>query len=137
MQSIEWRTQCKIGNINFQESNFNETGWKLAKEELQKLAEPILENNGRNQIKEIRSLMKEVDPKKRQLIFEQLLTRTDSLIDFINESLDKMDKKGSSKNTAIRVFDGLRPRKWLVSPTAKLILKHYFRDWLKRNIFDV
>lgn len=75
--------------------------WKWLRDQPVLLAQPcMIEEDGerrRDQLQELRQLMGRVDPKRRQLIAEQIKARVDSLVDFFHEDdLDRLDARGRS-----------------------------------------
>jgi hypothetical protein len=92
----------------------------------------MIEEDGerrRDQLQELRKLMGRVDPRRRELIAEQISARVDSLVDFFNEDyLDKLDTRRRSG-----------PFRWMLlqnigKPLTKLILRRLIMPVLEVNV---
>jgi len=107
--------------------------WKKVRDDLVSLAKPcIVEEDGqprRDQLLELRKLMGRVDSKRRSLIAEQINSRIDSLVDFINEDyLDKIDarRRSGSVRRLLRQFLG--------KPLTRFVLKRLVKPFLNENV---
>jgi hypothetical protein len=107
--------------------------WKRVRDQLVRLAQPcMIDEDGerrRDQLQELRQLMGRVDPRRRQLIAEQIRARVDSLVDFFNEDyLDRLDARRRSG-----------PFRWMLrqiigKPLTKLILRRLIKPVLDVNV---
>ncbi len=107
--------------------------WKRVRDQLVSLAQPcMIEEDGerrRDQLQELRQLMVRVDPRRRELIAEQIRARVDSLVDFFNEDyLDGLDARRRSG-----------PFRWMLrqiigKPLTKLILRRLINPVLDVNV---
>jgi hypothetical protein len=107
--------------------------WKRVRDQLVSLAQPcLIEEDGerrRDQLQELRQLMVRVDPRRRQLIAEQIRSRVDSLVDFFNEDyLDRLDaqRRSGPWRWMLRQFIG--------KPLTKLILRRLIKPVLDVNV---
>lgn len=136
MPPLDWK-------VNFKVNDKDVKSWDEAKKELSKLAKPRSEEGKqledsdpkkRDQLAELRRLMKEVDIDTREEIVNQLSFRLESLVDLINNKLEPLDKiNNGSPLSKLWSFIKLNLRTFIGKPLTKYLVKRTFRFWFRQN----